>query len=88
MGFATSRAQSMKSCATGVRVRFFNVMIPTPPAFLAKSIGRTLMALSQPPNLRTVFEAIVRKRPFATRAIRATPVVVTMAGRSGSSPAA
>src|SRR5262249_47942311 len=25
-GFATSRAQSMKSCATGLRVRFFKVM--------------------------------------------------------------
>jgi hypothetical protein len=25
-GFATSRAHSMKSCATGVDVRFFNVM--------------------------------------------------------------
>jgi hypothetical protein len=28
-GFATSRAQSMKSCATGVSVRFFSVMMPS-----------------------------------------------------------
>lgn len=28
-GFATARACSMKSCATGLSVRFFNVMIPT-----------------------------------------------------------
>jgi hypothetical protein len=54
----------MKSCATGVSVRFFNVMIPTAPAFAAKSIGRTLMALSHPPNLRTDSEAIARNRPF------------------------
>jgi hypothetical protein len=29
IGLATSCAQSMKSCATGVSVRFFNVTIPT-----------------------------------------------------------
>ena len=28
-GFATSRAQSMKSCATGLSVLFFKVTIPT-----------------------------------------------------------
>jgi hypothetical protein len=28
-GFANSRAQSMKSCAAGVSVRFFNVTMPT-----------------------------------------------------------
>jgi hypothetical protein len=27
IGFATLRAQSMKSCAAGINVRFFNVMI-------------------------------------------------------------
>ena len=31
----------MKSCATGVNVRFFNVMIPTTPPFAARLIGRT-----------------------------------------------
>jgi hypothetical protein len=29
-GLATSRAQSMKSCVTGVRVRFVKVMTPAP----------------------------------------------------------
>jgi hypothetical protein len=82
------RAQSMKSCATGVTVRFFNVMIPTTPPFAARLIGRTLMERSQPPNLRTDSEAIERKCPFATRAIRAIPVAVTMAGRGSSSPIA
>jgi hypothetical protein len=28
-GFATSRTQSMKSCAAGLRVRFLRVTIPT-----------------------------------------------------------
>src|SRR6516165_8274839 len=86
--FATSRAQAMKSCATGVNVRFFNAKIPTTPPFAVRSIGRTLMERSQPPNLRTDSEAIDRKCPFATRAIRATPAAVTMAGRGSSSPIA
>jgi hypothetical protein len=87
IGFATSRAQSMKSCAAGVNVRFFKVIMPTGP-LAARSIGRTLMERSQPPNLRTDSEAIERKCPFATRAIRATPVAATMAGRGSSSPIA
>ncbi len=62
-------------------------IMPTGP-FAARSIGRTSMERSQPPNLRTDSEAIERKCPFATRAIRATPVAVTMAGRGSSSPIA
>src|SRR5262245_35470337 len=40
--FAIARAQSTKSCATGVRVRFFNVTIPTDPCVEASSIGSVL----------------------------------------------
>jgi hypothetical protein len=54
----------MKSYATGVNVRFFNVMIPTSPPFAARSIGRTLMERSQSPNLRTDSEAIEKKCTF------------------------
>ena len=41
-GFATARACSMKSCATGLNVRFFNVMIPTGPVRTGNSTGSTL----------------------------------------------
>jgi hypothetical protein len=42
--------------------RTVKVMIPTAPARFARSTGSTLMAPSQSPNLRTVSEAIARKR--------------------------
>src|SRR5215510_1842152 len=41
-GFTTSRAHSMKSLVTGLRVRFFRIMIPTGQGGLGKSIGKTL----------------------------------------------
>src|SRR5262245_23909211 len=41
-GFATSRAHSMKSLVTGLRVRFFRVMIPTGQGGLGKSTGKGL----------------------------------------------
>src|SRR6266852_4642751 len=42
--FATVRAQSMKSCATGPSVRFFNVKIPTGLVAVGKSTGKRFSA--------------------------------------------
>src|SRR5262245_41742446 len=41
-GFTTSRKHSMKSLVTGLRVRFFRVMIPTGQGGLGKSTGKIL----------------------------------------------
>ena len=49
MGFATSRAQSMKSCATGVSVRFFNVM-----ALSGTSRAKSKMRFGRSPRLDLV----------------------------------
>ena len=43
-GFATSRAQSMKSCATGLSVRFFRVTIPFGTRAIGSSTGKTLIS--------------------------------------------
>src|SRR5262249_50158978 len=87
IGFATSRAKSMKICATGVRVRFFNVMIPTDPRVVGKSIGRALIALFQPRNFNANSGAMVRNGPVATRAMRATRLDVSTVARGSPSPA-
>ena len=42
-GFATSRAQSMKSCATGFGMRFLSVTIPIGPLAIDNSTGNFLM---------------------------------------------
>ena len=42
-GFATSRAQSMKSCATGLGVRFFSMIIPIGALAIGNSTGNFLM---------------------------------------------
>jgi hypothetical protein len=42
-GLATSRAQSMKSCATGVDMRFFNVKMPIGAPVTGKSTANFLM---------------------------------------------
>ena len=39
-GFATSRASSMKSCATGLSLRVFRVMMPTGTAAIDMATGR------------------------------------------------
>src|SRR5262245_65826382 len=70
----------MKISDTGVRVRFFNVMIPTDPRVVGKSIGKALIAVFQPRNFNANSGAMVRNGPLATRAMRATPLeVITVA---------
>ena len=72
IGFATSRAQSMKSCATAVRVRFFNVTIPTGMCALANSMGRALIVVRK--LLNPYLPVMVRNLPLATSAKRAISV--------------
>ena len=43
-GFATSRAQSMKSCVTGLSVRFFRVTLPFARRAIGSSTGKTLIS--------------------------------------------
>ena len=43
-GLATSRAVSMKSCATGLSVRFFRVIIPTGARACCSFTGKTAIS--------------------------------------------
>src|SRR5262249_49653803 len=68
-GFATSRAVSMKSCATGLSVRFFRVTIPIGTRAYCSLTGKTLIS-GRLENLNIEIGMIVRKRPVATRLSR------------------
>src|SRR5215510_14015523 len=83
-GFTTSRAHSMKSCATGVGVRFFKVIIPTGNFATGKSTGTGLSDNLLAPKCIRVLGRIVRKRPVASSALRATieRVLTTLRGAS------
>ena len=78
-GFATSRAFSMKSCATGLSVRFFRVMIPTGARACCSLTGKTVIfGLLENLNVEV---CSVRKRPVATRLSRAPGWVANTAMR-------
>src|SRR5262245_50069027 len=68
-GFETSRAVSMKSCATGLSVRFFRVMIPIGTRAYCNSTGKTLIP-GRFESFNIEIGAIVSKRPVATRLSR------------------
>jgi hypothetical protein len=53
----------MKSCATGVSVRFFNVTIPTGLRMSGISVDRGATAMPQPANLNVASEMMLRNRP-------------------------
>jgi len=86
--FATSRAQAMKSWATGLSVRFFRVRIPTGLPPVGMLMGKALISGFPAENLNTEAGTIVRKRPLASRALRAGMEEVTSAARGRSSPLA
>src|ERR1700716_3399058 len=69
-GFSTSRAQSMKSCATGLRARFFRVTIPLGGRAIGSSTGRALISERLVGNRNAEAGKIVTKRPVARRLIR------------------
>jgi len=69
-GFVTSRACSMKSRATGLSVRFFNVMIPTGPGRTGNSIGSTLNDMRCGLNCRSDFGNRHKKFPVASKALK------------------
>jgi hypothetical protein len=66
-GFATSRAQSMKSCATGASVRFFNVTIPTDPCVVARSMGKALTSVFPPGEPHCGFTRDGEEPPFGDK---------------------
>ena len=80
-GFATSRALSMKSCATGLSVRFFSVTMPFGTRAAGSSTGKTLISARLVGNLNAEVGIIVRKRPVASRLIRASGEMVTTVTR-------
>ncbi len=69
-GLATSRACSMKSCAAGLSVRFFRVMITFGTGATGSSMGKTLISDRPVGNLNAEAEKIARKRPVANRLSR------------------
>ena len=80
-GFATARAFSMKSRATGLSVRFFRVTIPTGTGAIARSTGKTLISGRLEGNLNMDGEQTVRKRPVAKRLIRTKVGAMTAVAR-------
>src|SRR5262249_2535908 len=85
---AISRAQSMKSCAIGLNVRFFNLRIPIVLRELGRLIGRTLSPALLALKVATDSGTMVRKRPVASSALRTGTVDVITAARGVSSPSA
>ena len=84
IGFATSRAHRMKSCETGLSVRFFTVIIPTGRRVVGNSTGKRLIAGLSAENRNTELGMIVRKRPVASSALRTgtVDVMIVVGGRS------
>src|SRR5436305_11816124 len=76
-GFATLRAPSTKSCATGVSVRFFSVTIPLGTRAIGSSTGKALRSGRLVGNLKAEGAKIVRKCPVASRLIRTSGGMVT-----------
>src|SRR5262245_3101930 len=66
-GFTTSRAESRKSCATGLIARFFNVMTPSGHGGTGSSTGRTLCGGRFVPNFSTESGRVTTKDPLARR---------------------
>ena len=60
----------MKSCATGLSVRFFRVTIPIGTRAIGSSTGKILISGRLVGNLNAEAGKIVRKRPVASRLIR------------------
>ena len=63
--FATSRAQSMKCCTTGLGVRFVRVTFPIGTLAIGSSTGKILSSGCSVGNLNTELATIVRNRPVA-----------------------
>jgi hypothetical protein len=62
----TTFAQSMKAWATGLKVRFFSLMIATGRGSTGNFTGRILTGQPPPPNRRTEPGSRATKRPVAT----------------------
>src|SRR5580704_2648036 len=65
--FATSRAQSMKSCATGLTVRFFNRIVATGQGRCGSLIDMTFSNVRLSSSCRMEVGNMVTKRPVASR---------------------
>ena len=87
-GFATSRAQSMKSRATGLIVRPFNVTIATGLRNVGSFTGRTLTEKFLAPNRSTDAGQIANKFPLASRTFCAGNEWQTTSARGISRPLA
>src|SRR5882757_1378993 len=80
-GFATSRACSMKSVATGLSVRFFRVMTPIGVSAIRGSTGKALISGCRVGNRNADACKIVRNLPVAARLMRVVAESVTTAAR-------
>src|SRR3977135_2515509 len=76
----------MKSCATGLSVRCFNVMIATALRVVGKSMGRRLSAALLAGKVKTDWGAIVRNRAVESRALRTGVLEVMIVVRGTASP--
>src|ERR1700733_14716202 len=84
--FATSRTQSMKSCAAGLRVRFLRVTIPTGLGRTANLTGKTLIVGRWALNRSTDWGRAVKNLPVANKAQYISSALPTTAARGPSKP--
>jgi hypothetical protein len=75
-GFERVRAQSIKSAATGLKVRFFKVTIPTGRGGIGNSMGRALNPRPLPTPLKNDPGRIDRKRPVIAAPAGTPPAVI------------
>src|SRR5215216_447361 len=80
-GLATSRACWMKSCVTGLSVRFFRVSIPIGTEGSGSSTGKTLNWGRVVGNFNLDVEKIDRKRPVANKLIRTSAGMLNTVAR-------
>src|SRR5262245_14979014 len=80
-GFATARACSMKRRATGLSVRFLRVTMPNGTRAMDSLTGKTLISGRRLGNLSIKVGTMERKRPVATRLIRASAEIVNTVAR-------
>ena len=71
----------MKSCATGLSVRFLRVRMPNGTRAIDSLTGKTLISGRRLGNLKMEVGTMERKRLVATRLIRASGEIVNTVAR-------
>src|SRR5262245_42443880 len=85
-GFTTSRAHSIKSCATGLSVRPFRVLISVGHGVVGKSMGNALRERCLRGKCNSDSGSTARRRPASSKILRRWLEAVVTIARGASSP--